>query len=125
MSNLRLDNIGNRDGSLAIPIDTVMQGTAKAWLNLNGTGTIALRDSFNISSVTDFGPGNYGMTFATAMPNANYAPAFNAASGVAASLYLLAAGGADPTVNGCRGISYLSSALDTASFTGGILGDPV
>ena len=39
------------------------KGLAKAWANLNGTGTIALRDSFNVSSVTDDGTGDYDFTY--------------------------------------------------------------
>jgi hypothetical protein len=50
------------------------QFTAKAWANLNGNGTIALRDSHNISSVSDNGgAGDYTFTFANALANANYA----------------------------------------------------
>lgn len=73
MSNLRLDNIGNRVGSIAIPIDTVLQGTAKAWINLNGTGTIAQRDSFNVSSIVDVGTGQYEVNLSASLANANYA----------------------------------------------------
>jgi hypothetical protein len=50
-----------------------MTGIAKAWVNFNGTGTIAIRDSFNVSSITDGGTGIYTVNFTTAMPNANYA----------------------------------------------------
>jgi hypothetical protein len=46
---------------------------AKAWVNFNGTGTLAVRDSFNVSSVTDLGAGNYRINFATPIANANYA----------------------------------------------------
>jgi hypothetical protein len=52
------------------------QGMAKAWVNFNGGGTIAIRDSFNVSSITDNGVGDYTVNFATAMPNANYAVSF-------------------------------------------------
>lgn len=44
----------------------------RARFNLNGTGTIAERDSFNVSSYTDNGTGDYTATFTTAFPNANY-----------------------------------------------------
>ena len=37
----------------------LQQGLIKAWMNLNGSGTIALRDSFNVSGVVDNGGGNY------------------------------------------------------------------
>jgi hypothetical protein len=49
-----------------------MTGIAKAWCNFNGTGTVAIRDSFNVSSITDNGTGDYTVNFTTAMPNANY-----------------------------------------------------
>ena len=44
----------------------------KMWISLNGTGTIAINDSFNVSSITDRGTGQYEITFANAMPNTNY-----------------------------------------------------
>jgi hypothetical protein len=44
----------------------------RAWVNFNGTGTVAIRASFNVSSITDNGTGNYTVNFATAMPDANY-----------------------------------------------------
>ena len=45
---------------------------SKAWINFNGTGTVAIRDSFNVSSLTDNGTGNYTMNFSAAMSDANY-----------------------------------------------------
>ena len=48
------------------------QDTAKAWINFNGTGTPAIRDSFNFSSITDHGTGDYTLTFINAMSNTNY-----------------------------------------------------
>ena len=50
----------------------LQQGLAKAWLNLNGTGTIAARDSFNISSITDTNTGKYAPVLTSAMGNTNY-----------------------------------------------------
>ena len=48
------------------------QFVARAWINFNGTGTIATRDSHNVSSIADNGTGDYTVTFSTAMSNANY-----------------------------------------------------
>jgi hypothetical protein len=45
---------------------------AKAWCNFNGTGTVAIRDSYNVSSLTDNGTGDYTVTYSTAMPSADY-----------------------------------------------------
>lgn len=50
----------------------------KAWVNFNGTGTPAIRDSHNVSSITDNGVGDYSINFATALANANYAPTLSA-----------------------------------------------
>ena len=47
-------------------------GLAKAWVNFNGTGTVAIRASFNVSSITDNGTGIYTVNFTTAMADANY-----------------------------------------------------
>lgn len=44
----------------------------RAWVNFNGTGTVAIRASFNVTSITDNGTGNYTVNFTTAMPDANY-----------------------------------------------------
>jgi len=46
---------------------------ARAWVNFNGTGTVAIRASGNVSSITDNGTGNYTVNFTTAMSDANYA----------------------------------------------------
>jgi len=47
--------------------------SARAWVNLNGTATPAtIRNSGNVSSVTDNGTGNYTINFTTAMPDADY-----------------------------------------------------
>ena len=45
---------------------------ARAWVNFNGTGTVAIRASGNVSSITDNGTGSYRMNLTTAMSDANY-----------------------------------------------------
>jgi hypothetical protein len=44
----------------------------RAWVNFNGTGTVAIRASGNVSSITDNGTGDYTANFTTAMPDASY-----------------------------------------------------
>ena len=51
----------------------LQQGLAKCWVNLNGTGTIATRDSFNISGTTDNGTGDYSFAINNDMNNNDYA----------------------------------------------------
>ena len=67
-------SISGTDGIL-FPDSTVMESAvqaATAWINFDGTGTIAITDSFNISSITDNALGNYDITFATAMADGDY-----------------------------------------------------
>lgn len=45
----------------------------RAWVNFNGTGTVAIRASFNVSSITDNGTGQYTVNFTNAFADANYA----------------------------------------------------
>ena len=47
--------------------------TCKAWVNFNGTGTVAIRASGNVSSITDNGTGDYTVNFTNALADANYA----------------------------------------------------
>jgi len=68
---LTVDTLNSSTGVLAT--QNGMSGVAKAWVNFNGTGTVAIRSSFNVSSITDNGTGNYTINFTTAMPNTNYA----------------------------------------------------
>ena len=72
MSTLRLTTISNQTGSASVPSDTVINGSAKAWVNFNGTGTVAIRASFNVTSITDNGTGDYTVNFTTALEDANY-----------------------------------------------------
>jgi hypothetical protein len=46
--------------------------SCRAWVNFNGTGTVAIRASGNVTSITDNGTGDYTVNFTTAMPDANY-----------------------------------------------------
>lgn len=64
MSTLKVGTIQNTSG--------VEVYTCKAWVNFNGTGTVAIRASGNVSSITDNGTGDYTINFTTAMPDANY-----------------------------------------------------
>ena len=48
----------------------------RAWVNFNGTGTVAIRASGNVSSITDNGTGNYTVNFTTAMTDSNYCVEF-------------------------------------------------
>jgi hypothetical protein len=69
MSTLRVNTLQNAAGTG----QPAMSGAAKAWVNFNGTGTVAIRASFNVTSITDNGTGNYTVNFTNALEDANYA----------------------------------------------------
>jgi hypothetical protein len=105
----RILNLPDSAGTLATAESTLTQFNAsgsapvyacRAWVNFNGTGTVAIRASGNVSSITDGGTGTYTVNFTTAMPDANYAvvatsrdagvnPTFTSASGSTASAALV------------------------------------
>jgi hypothetical protein len=104
------------DGALssAIPglVGTYPAFDARVWVNFNGTGTVAIRASGNVSSITDNGVGDYTVNFTTAMPNANYSlvasSTFGSANGFA---------GTAPTTSAARVSAYTTTtgaALDSA-----------
>lgn len=72
MSTIKTTTLSNVAGTASVPVDTVINGSAKAWVNFNGTGTVAIRAAFNVSSITDNGTGDYTVNFTVAMVDANY-----------------------------------------------------
>ena len=72
MSTLKVNTIQNTSGGSGSTPAEIEQGRAKAWVNFNGTGTLAIRDSYNVSSVGDDSTGHFTINFSTAMTNANY-----------------------------------------------------
>lgn len=60
-------------GSLTTASGSAPSYSARAWVNFNGTGTVAIRASGNVSSITDNGVGRYVLNFTNAMVDANYA----------------------------------------------------
>ena len=78
MSTIKVTNLQDTSGGNQSTSEQIAQGRAKAWCNFQGTGTVSIRDSFNISSITDRGTGEYTLSFTTAMANTNYSSVFGA-----------------------------------------------
>jgi hypothetical protein len=74
----------------------------RAWVNFNGTGTVAIREDGNVSSITDNGTGSYSLNFATAMPDVNYS---------------FSSGYGDPSISGTCLIRAGASVFLTTSLT--------
>ena len=64
MSTLKVDTLQTTGGAGLYP--------AKAWVNFNGTGTVAIRADGNVTSITDNGTGLYTANLTNTMPNSNY-----------------------------------------------------
>ena len=91
----------------------------RAWVNFNGIGTVAIRDSGNVSSITDLGTGLYGINFSTSMPDVNYAMVSTASIGEVANADTATwsgLGGSNQTVSQVRIICRNSAGtqIDTA-----------
>ena len=67
-----LQNTGSGAPTFKNSSGTEIGQLCRAWVNFNGLNTVAIRDDFNVSSITDNGTGDYTVTFTNAMPNANY-----------------------------------------------------
>ena len=81
MSEIRANTVSDAAGTG--PATLTGQYAAKAWANFNGTGTVAIRQSGNVSSITDNGTGIYGLNFSTALQDADYAVSGTAGPGTA------------------------------------------
>jgi len=70
MSTLNVSNI--TDGTTTVGTEYVVNGSAKVWVNFTGTGTVAIDDSLNTSSITDNSTGRYEANPTNNFANANY-----------------------------------------------------
>ena len=80
MSTILVDNLTGKTSAGSITVtseggaatQSLQQGLAKAWVNFNGQGTIAARDSFNLSSLDYNGTGDYGVNVSSVFSSANH-----------------------------------------------------
>ena len=71
-SELRVNTLKDASGNNSIATSFVAGGSAKAWVNFNGTGTPAIRDSLNFSSITDSGTGNGDTNFTNSFASIDF-----------------------------------------------------
>ena len=77
-SELRVNTLKDASGNNSIATSFVAGGSAKGWYNFDGSlSSLSARDSFNSSSLTDNGTGNYTNTLTNNMGNVNYIPSFS------------------------------------------------
>lgn len=104
MSTLSFNQWTNLDGSENYKV--------RAWVNFNGTGTVAIRAAGNVTSITDNGVGDYTLNFTTPMPNVNYAFSHQHDDNLGGFGFASGTIGAAPTVTSLR-ISTYNSATPT------------
>jgi hypothetical protein len=101
---------------------TAIGTLCRAWVNFNGTGTVAIRASFNVSSITDNGTGDYTVNFTNAMPDADYAVC-TASQSPTASIHNILAGNSNvagtitasnQTASNIRIVGFTSTYSDSA-----------
>ena len=76
----------------------------RAWVNFNGSGTVAIRDSGNVSGITDNGTGDYTVNYTSTMPDANYTVFVSNIGSSSNNYWSFAAsyGGSSVTNSSCR-----------------------
>ena len=105
-------------------IGTTEQGQlCKAWVNFNGTGTVAIRASYNVSSITDNGVGDYTVNFTTALADANYSTVITTGTSATTDANcpqirtdLMAASSARVYMKGTNALFYDVTSLQVAIF---------
>ena len=109
---MRIDSSGNLKFNSGYGSVATAYG-CRAWVNFNGTGTVAIRGSGNVSSITDNNAGNYTVNFTTAMTDSNYA--------VGASFQRLSASGDMINIGFSNGVG----SFNVETFSGGVTSDMI
>jgi len=88
-SELRVNTLKDAAGNNSVAMTYVANGSAKAWVNFQGSSTAVIRDALNSSSLTDNGSGDYTNTYTSAFANTNFsAPTSSKQSDVYNDRYL-------------------------------------
>ncbi len=101
-SELRVNTLKDASGNNSIATSVVFNGTAKAWINLDGTGTIGTNDSYNTGSITDNGTGDYSITITNDMSNAFYSFTFGDYTSDRNDVQLSGSAGNEPATGSIR-----------------------
>jgi len=117
-SNITVDTLTKGSTTLNTDeiVDTNSNQICKAWVSFVGTGTVSIRDSYNVTSITDRGTGKYTVNLTTAMSNANYAVVATAQKGTTDDGYIMGGVGSN---------GYTSSAIQLTFQIGGAGPDDV
>lgn len=100
MSTLKVNALQDANGANESTISEIEQGRAKAYCHYDGSGTYAILNSFNVSSLTDLAQGQARVTWSTAFSDANYCTVLGSSR--------------EPYQNGTHGVMYVDAQSTTA-----------
>ena len=122
-SELRVNTLKDASGNNSVATSVVANGSAKAWVNLNGDSTVSIRDSYNTSGVTDNGTGDYTFSWSSSMGNINYTSSGAAGQNQTALLNLSQPENTTPPATGsCRfGVAYENSNAFDGPYVGAVI----
>lgn len=108
------------DGTNSTSATNAIQGSAKAWVSYKGTATRAINASYNVSSITVNGTGDFTVNFTNALADANYAiaggPLEGTGTGINAILTYASGGyGSAPTLKTTTQYRFVTSNIGTPS----------
>lgn len=110
MSKVVLDTIEALTSGDSSPVDDVVNGSARAWVNFNGAGTVTIRQAYNVSSITDNGTGDYTVNFSNALEDDEFNVVGTASVSLAAGAFFSAPKDSSNTTTSCR-CSTFSTAI--------------
>lgn len=119
--DFRCTSYTKASGEAVVSTSVDTQQIAKAWVNFDGTGTVSIRDSYNVTSITDNGTGDYTVNFTSDMANANYCVAASggrSGGGASAAVYTAAVGSV-----GIRNYSDAGALVDGPQMHVAVFGD--
>jgi len=95
-------------------LDDASVGVCRAWVNFNGTGTVAIRAAFNVSSITDNSVGNYTVNFTNSMVDSSYAINYTAGgTGYIGGIY----SSTPPTTSSVRVLTVNTAAVGDSTYS--------
>ena len=116
-TNVKVANTSTYVSDGGAVTQNTVQGLAKVWAELNGTGTISLDDNFNVGSVTDNGTGDYRFTYSNAFSSSN-----NSVQGTSNAVHTQAYD-SQTTYAELRTYGSATSAFDTSRTNLAVFGD--
>jgi len=121
MSTFKVDTLQSTTGDA---VTLTKQSAAKSWVNFNGTGTIAISESFNVASLTDNSVGRYSVNYINNMNTATYATQVCSDANTTNEAFNRTAGGAGTTTSKAYLMHFeANSSQDTSIMIGTIHGD--